>query len=101
MSAKPPLWYSSGELREYLEQSYPEEVAGELAEGYAINLQRAFEQGWTKGNADAMKDAAVRELSEHETLRDAVILAAREGDADKLKAALAAMDAKTGYQSAN
>jgi len=45
-----PLWYSEEDLYSWLkDKSYTDEVAHELAAGYAKNLQLAFEKGYGKG----------------------------------------------------
>ena len=64
--------------------------------------QIAYENGYRDGYEESMKDMAKRQLAkvedELESLRDAVIHAARAGSPEAIKAAIAAMDAKTGYK---
>ena len=44
-----PNWYSEKEMYDWLiHEHYSKEIATELAEKYAIDLQRAFKKGWDK-----------------------------------------------------
>jgi hypothetical protein len=46
---KPPIWYTKDELYDWLiSENYSKQIADELAERWAGDLQHAFDKGWEK-----------------------------------------------------
>lgn len=49
-----PKWYSAEELHEwFISEHWSEQIAGELTTQYAINLQCAFNKGYSMGFREA------------------------------------------------
>jgi hypothetical protein len=57
-----PVWYTREELRHYLTafQHYHKDIANELCDDYAKNLQRAFEKGWEMATRKAQNEKGQR-----------------------------------------
>jgi len=52
--SKVPRWYSKTEMYDWLRRHhYSEQIANELAEAYATNLQAAYEKGFYVGQRTA------------------------------------------------
>lgn len=55
--SEPMTWYTSEEMRHWLRRNnYCEEIANELCDQYAENLQRAFNKGREIGAREALAE---------------------------------------------
>lgn len=80
-----PIWYTADEMEHWLRcQKYAPNIAKELAEGYAYNLQRAFEKGFE------IASRPQNELKQAVRLLEATVKAYQDGDQSKEIGRLAA-----------